>query len=172
MRRYQTFGSRFLSAIIDGLAVSLVGGLIFKSILGSNYMDELLGQILYDGFFYLYSIFLFFFYGQTLGKKITNIKVVSYVDETKLIGLVNAIKRDSVGIVLAAVEIYIRQSAMHDSSLAHWLVNICSFGWVLAELFSMLFNRKRRAIHDFLANSVVIDVKAYPALKVSPVRED
>jgi len=36
-----------------------------------------------------------------------------------------------------------------------------TLGWTLAEIISMLFNKKRRAIHDFLANSVVIDVKVY-----------
>jgi len=42
-------------------------------------------------------------------------------------------------------------------------------GWGLAEIVSMLFNKKRRAIHDYLANSVVIDVKASANLQVQTV---
>ena len=36
-----------------------------------------------------------------------------------------------------------------------WLL-WASFGWTALELVSMLTNRKRRALHDFIAGSVVV----------------
>ena len=158
MYRYQTFGSRFLAAIIDGIIFSIISTLI-NNVFGRHYADTIPGTIIYSALFYFYSIFLHYKYGQTLGKKITNVRVVSNSDETKLIGLANSFKRDSIGILFVVFEVIARKFDIENSSFGDYLFLFSSFGWVLAELISMLFNRKRRAIHDFLANSVVINVK-------------
>jgi uncharacterized RDD family membrane protein YckC len=167
MYRYQTFGSRLLAAIIDGIILTIASDFLIKGILGMHYHDSVASTVINDGIFYFYSIFLHYKYGQTIGKKITNVKVVSNADETKLIGLRNSLMRDSIGIALSLIDIVLRQFDIHNSDFGQSLLFISTFGWVLAELVSMLFNKKRRAIHDFLANSVVIDVKVYADLKTN-----
>jgi len=37
-----------------------------------------------------------------------------------------------------------------------WLAFAAGFGWFIAELVTMLTNSKRRAVHDFIAGSVVV----------------
>src|SRR5580765_2693207 len=148
MHRYQTFGRRFLAAIIDGIIFSIMSILI-NNIFGRHYVDTIAGTIIYNALFYVYSIFLHYKYGQTLGKKITNVKVVSNTDEGKLIGLANAFKRDSIGILFIVFEVLAKHLDLENSGIGNYLFLFSGFGWVLAELISMLFNRKRRAIHDF-----------------------
>ena len=87
--------------------------------------------------------------------------MVSHADETQLIGIVNSFKRDSIGIALSLTGILFKHLNFETSNSGRYLFLFSTFGWTPAEIVSMLFNKKRRAIHDFLANSVVIDVKEY-----------
>jgi uncharacterized RDD family membrane protein YckC len=46
----------------------------------------------------------------------------------------------------------------------NWIDQVQIYGsliWFAAELFTMLTNSKRRAIHDYLASSVVVRLSAY-----------
>jgi len=168
MYRYQTFGSRFLATIIDGVLISILTIFVFNTIIKFSpqpYLSATSVTLIRAGLFYFYSIFLHYKYGQTLGKKITNVKVVSKSDETKLITLADAFKRDSIGIILVLIGIFLKQSYPTTPNVMRSLFLFSSQTWMLAEIITMLFNKKRRAIHDFLANSVVIDVKVYPGLE-------
>ena len=166
MNRYQTFGSRFLAAIIDGIIVSMASQIIYY-IIGQQYSDTIAYTLIESGLFYFYSIYSHYKFGQTLGKKITNVKVVSHEDETQLIGIVNSFKRDSIGIALSLTGILLKHLNFENSNFGRYLFLFSTFGWTLAEIVSMLFNKKRRAIHDFLANSVVIDVKEYSSAETN-----
>jgi len=166
MTRYQTFGSRFLAAIIDGIILSFVYSLFVRFIF--RFDSSQTNQLLDDSLYYIYSIFSHYKYGQTIGKKITNVKVVSNLDESKLIGLANAIKRDNVGIILSILGFLIYNSP-GQFDLSVYMLLFSTVGWGLAEIVSMLFNKKRRAIHDYLANSVVIDLKSSANLQVQTV---
>jgi len=168
MYRYQTFGSRFLAAIIDSVLISLLANFVFNAIIRFTpqiILHSTSATLTRATLFYFYSIFLHYRYGQTLGKKITNIKVVSNSDETKLIGVLNAFKRDSVGIALVLIGVFLKQSYPTNLNVMRWLFLFSSQTWLMAEVVTMLFNKKKRAIHDFLANSVVIDVKVYPGFE-------
>jgi uncharacterized RDD family membrane protein YckC len=46
----------------------------------------------------------------------------------------------------------------------HW-IEIASLVWALSELVVLLTNRKRRALHDFIAGTVVIQVPPNPSFK-------
>jgi len=158
MHRYQTFGSRFLAAIIDGIIVAILGYLIIK-LLPSNHFGSIMSSIINDGLFFFYSIYLHYRYGQTIGKIITNVKVVCNIDETKLIGLSNSFKRDSILMLLSVLSILIRHFDSHHQDFAESTIFVSAFVWLLADMISMLINKKNRALHDFLARSVVIDTK-------------
>jgi uncharacterized RDD family membrane protein YckC len=158
--RYQTFGSRFLAAMIDGFILSITARYI-NTFLWQDYNDTIGKLLISNGLFYFYSIFLHYKFGQTLGKKIAQVIVVSNSDESKLIGLANSFKRDSVGILISILGILVKVYHIDDTSFSHYLILFSTSGWLLAELVTMLFNEKRRAVHDFLGNSVVIDSRVY-----------
>lgn len=164
MYRYHTFGSRFLAAIIDGVLLTIFD-MLFNEILKFNFGETIQGSILTNGLFYFYSIFLHYKYGQTLGKKIVNVKVVSNTDETRLTGIGNSIRRDSIGILLVLISIVVKFTEIRETQIGEFLRIYPVLIWSLTEILTTLLNRKRRAIHDFLGNSVVIDIKVYPKPK-------
>ena len=111
----------------------------------------------------IYSVFLHGKYGQTIGKKILDIKVYD-LDEENLIGFKRAFYRDSIWIILEiATFIYAiitlaldPGSSSNVQSYYEDVVSSISLLWFIAEFITMLFNYKGRAVHDYLAKSVVI----------------
>ncbi|MET0620907.1 MAG: RDD family protein, partial [Thermoanaerobaculia bacterium] len=110
------------------------------------------------------------------GKMATHVKVLD-LSESKLTGR-QAFMREIVPIgltiiqvayelpsVLKGVNLY-RPAEPQMPGLAFWLAAAASFGWFAAELITMLTNSKRRAVHDFIARSVVVRF-AKPGLVVS-----
>jgi hypothetical protein len=66
--RYQTFGSRFLAAMIDGFILSIAARYV-NSFFWQDYDDTIGKLLISDGLFYFYSNFLHYKFGQTLGEK-------------------------------------------------------------------------------------------------------
>jgi len=106
-----------------------------------------------------YSVILHARYGQTLGKYLMRIKLMD-ISELSPITLKQAIMRDIVGIVInCAALIYLMLKLQntdiitdrYDDFMQPWAST-----WLWMELITMLSNRKRRAIHDFIAGTVVI----------------
>ena len=104
-------------------------------------------------------------YGQTLGKMAKRVKVLD-ISENRLT-MSQAIRRDIVLIVLtiigvileipkiaSGVNIYDPKASSFDISF--YIILFAEMVWFLAELITMLFSNKRRAVHDFIAGSVVI----------------
>ena len=163
--KYSTFGKRFLSGIIDGLV-------FIPFIIFDNYFNNIENNIIFIGWRLLY-IFCWMLYvvighgkyGQTLGKKITNIKVLS-IDEQKTIGYKRAFLRESVWFladVVGIIYFLIASNKAHDPDLratvfdVYW--SITALSWLFLELVTMLFNNKRRALHDYIAGSVVVKLE-------------
>lgn len=115
-----------------------------------------------------YSIVLHGLYGQTVGKWMAGVKVMS-VSGAKL-SMRQAILRDSVVLISAvygfAIDVPRVASGMRPfdvESTAGQRIHYYAFSlWVIFELVTMLLNRKRRAVHDFMAGSVVIRLDAVP----------
>jgi uncharacterized RDD family membrane protein YckC len=103
-----------------------------------------------------YSIFCHYKFGQTIGKWANGVKVID-VTEKHTLSLKQAFARDIVPLaallITALIEIV---SSSEYMDLEH--VDIFIFFWAIAELVTMFLNKKRRAIHDFLAGSVVVRV--------------
>jgi uncharacterized RDD family membrane protein YckC len=111
-------------------------------------------------------------YGQTLGKMATGVKVLDK-SGGKLSGR-QAFIRELVPMVLILGEVIVGlPGALKGIDLAHpkaaeptvgfqWLSSAASSGWFLAELLTMLTNDKRRAVHDFIAGSLVVRLKPEP----------
>ncbi len=177
--RYKTFWRRFFAAIIDGILVSIPVSIIGSAIAMSDvnekrsvfehlfsestYVTEttILITLLTAVITVIYSVVMNGNYGGTFGKKWAGLRVVSGSDEQSVIGIPRAIRRDLPFIVMELLGIIFLTMSLdtytpHKAGTAESIVNNLSGIWVLAELITMFSNDRRRAIHDILADSVVI----------------
>ena len=162
--KYKTGLKRFFAAWADGFIMGLLT-IWFESQLFSPSGEN---QILFFSIIVatpiLYSILMHGFLGWTLGKKLLRIKVVRNSDE-KSINMLQATLRDIVPLLLVMFCIYSCASiytAGDTSTFVRYeslfnMINYMYGLWLLLEIITMLFNKKRRAFHDFMANTVVID---------------
>lgn len=161
--KYNTFWLRSFAALIDAL-------LFFPFIFPELFWDmtkvrtiislDIANLVLYTS----YLVLGHGLYGQTIGKKLMGVKLLD-VSEKSSIGLFRAFLRESVWVVFSVISIiiftintkgteFITAGEMAKTSFFFWV----SFGWLFLEMITMLTNSKRRAIHDYIAKSVVVNV--------------
>ncbi len=160
--KYKTGLRRILASVIDAGILTLP-----FVVISANFRT--FGEGVYTGLSILntflpllYSVVMHFRYGQTIGKMVVHVKVVD-VSETKAIQLKQALLRDSVWIVLQVVDFALQQFLVRSDNSVFWLLTTITgnvaFLWTLLETVSMFTNSKRRAVHDFIAGTVVIQSK-------------
>lgn len=177
-QKYRTFWPRFWAGITDALVLSPLA-LIAQYILtlDDSFWDTarwlyVVVFILNYTYAWVYSVCLHGRFGQTVGKMSTCVRVVDFKTEGP-ISFRHALLRDSVPILISVFlllyEFYRLITGLpvsepiarirSDSSLATsgqmWIALIVQVWW-FAEFVTMLTNDKRRAIHDFIAGTVVI----------------
>jgi uncharacterized RDD family membrane protein YckC len=124
--------------------------------------------------FLAYTIYCHGRFGQTIGKRVMNIRVVR--TNGQRIGWWEAWLRSSFDVLFATLGIlasFVALTAVSDAdyygvgflqrtqnlhALQPWWLGwteIASEVWVWSEVVVMLFNRQRRALHDFIAGTVV-----------------
>lgn len=164
-KRYATFWPRFWAAIIDGLiftALLYIECLLF----GVEYSNQNMALQAVNGVQYIgYVVFMHGFYGQTLGKMVMDVKVLDHDTETD-INLKQSVRRESVNIainsswilLLLSISISLQQLGSIHEFLTYLIMGLSSLAtvWALSEFITMLFNEKRRAIHDFIGKTVVV----------------
>jgi len=167
--KYRTFWPRLGASIVDGFVFFLVfiAYLVFWKI-DMPVFIRACGFLLYWFAQVTYSIGFHARFGQTLGKMATKVKVLD-ISERKLT-LRQAVLRDSIPLLLVVIGVVQNFPAVlaGDDPFAHqasvkWDLNttlqlIGGFGWTLAEIITMVTNSKRRAIHDFIARSIVVRI--------------
>jgi len=172
---YAGFWPRTLAMIVDGIIVVVVGMVAiffagFASWLAAIFMEFILYVL-----FSLYSILLTGIYGQTIGKWVAGIKVIP-LDGSKITIkhgflrysvdlLASLLITSSTVIALLAIDPiqfdtsgFWEQQQLIVNNTPTWysVVKNISTVWVLSELVVLMFNKKRRAIHDFIAGTVVV----------------
>jgi uncharacterized RDD family membrane protein YckC len=171
---YAGFGKRFLAGLIDGLIFSPVivaNGLLYRQ----SKPLALLFTVLLPLLGWAYTLFFHARWGQTLGKKAVNIRILKVSGEP--ISWREAFLRSSVDIVLNTVYTlgmlfalsHFPESAFAPLARTQWSKHLAQFspvwlGWVnilrdiwfWSELVTLFFNEKKRALHDFLAGTVVV----------------
>lgn len=166
MDKYKTFGPRFWAGFIDGLVFLPISA--FDTYLSSPARSPLIlisWAIVSYSAYWLYSVSLHARYGQTLGKRVMHVRVMD-VSEDRIPSLGQAFLRDS-GYILINVSslvyfIYIVAAQRYVNgteqinSLPGRIIESASLGWFLLEVVTMFTNSKRRAIHDFIARTVVL----------------
>ncbi len=163
--KYDTGAQRIVAAIIDWLILASFLWLLSEITKDVTRAKE--GLIWQQFFAYiplLYYIFFHHYYGRTIGKAFMGIKVLD-VSEKKRLSILQAIRRDIVYVVLqitVTISTFVMLSddtneiIYESSATVQQLFDWSILTWTIAEFITMLFNNKRRAIHDFIAASVVI----------------
>ncbi len=161
--------------MIDG-AVLITVVILYEWIGAQSLETAVLSSVLNQLFWVPYVVYAHGRYGQTLGKYARGIRVVR-TDGSPL-GWPRAWARSAVDIafgVVILVGAILGASTMSSeeySALQGWsarstyrhahepawvdVVTWASFGWVAVESIVMLCNPRRRAVHDYIAGSVVI----------------
>ena len=161
VKRYSTFWPRFFAVIIDRICLSMLSQLLGSVIKVPP--ESLTGVFGYVSILsiHIYSIFLhgLYGYGQTVGKLLLSLKVVNYPDERN-INFKQAILRDivPVSLIVIALIYYIVPIEPNGTNklVVPYIIYIIYNIWYLLEIITMFCNKKRRALHDFIAKTIVI----------------
>ena len=177
MNKHKTFGRRFWAAILD-MGVFVPMGWIDNAIWTNVKVPTILAVwlIINMAVSWLYGILLHGYYGQTVGKFVCQVKVLDKTE--KPLSMRQAFYRDAFPIVIGIPFLFYEVKNVLGGQIANKGfpsdMNIMlkaflsiSLLWFLLELITMLTNKKRRAIHDYIAGSVVIryEVDDSPAEK-------
>ena len=160
-KQYLTFWPRFWASFVDSLVVwplHIILDFIQKP--DSSVWLLLTVSSLRSLLWIIYSIYLHGTYGQTIGKMVTRVKIVD-AETHSSISFRHAIMRDSVPtLFIIAFTVYqayyfaIGTMSVPSRGLA--LFNSIFLLWYAVELLTMLTNEKRRALHDFIASTLVV----------------
>ena len=160
---YHTFWRRFWAGIVDGLVLSPLGfveGIVNPQSHGPQVI--LAWSIVQAGFVVSYSVLMHAKYGQTLGKMALSVIVLDNAEQ-RIPTLREAALRDigeigpavlSIGFLGAAILGGEATAAPYDM-FQRWLVHAGGW-WFLIEIVTMMTNSRRRALHDYIAGTVVM----------------
>lgn len=175
---YKTFGPRFLAGIVDGLVfmpVALLSKIIWSHSGGIPVFLLVLWSIVETLSFTVYSILMTGRYGQTLGKMAAKVKVFDLSGSA--VSMFQALRRDSVVLLMNVLYLAAQLPAILTAtplkdSVTLYIIAIFVLGpagllWFTAEMITMLTNKRRRAIHDLIADSVVMRIPYY-AIQPTP----
>lgn len=165
--KYSTFWPRVGAVVCDGIFFAFVL-YIECLLLGVEYsMQDKFLQACNAVQVAIYTIIMHGCYGQTLGKMMMDIKVVNDADEAD-IGIWQALRRESVTLVLnilwALIVLFVAVVMVLDGFVPDHInsmvlgFTVIATCWFVAELLTMLLNKKRRSLQDFIGKTVVIRV--------------
>jgi uncharacterized RDD family membrane protein YckC len=167
-KRYSTFWPRFFEGTIDGIVLWPLQALVaLNAYLHGGAKFAVFFMILQQAGYWTYSVYMHTKYGQTIGKMVCKVKILD-ADTELPITFYQAFSRDAVPIVLglALLPSSIKAAlATTVHSVPEWswqdsLFSSLAGFWFLLEVITMLTNDKRRALHDFIAGTVVVRTTA------------
>ncbi|MCI5194584.1 MAG: RDD family protein [Candidatus Electrothrix sp. AU1_5] len=172
-KRYSTSCRRIFAAIIDSYIVSKFSENIL--LYGYEYLNNS-DNFIETLIFLVYSVLFHTIEGRTIGKYICKVQVVDCKTEKK-ITFKQAFLRDIVFVIflLSFESFYICATFGQQEYNQQWLfyifilLNFSLLLWPLIEIITMFFNSKRRALHDFIAGTVVIRTDI--TIEQAPVEE-
>ncbi|WP_430814240.1 RDD family protein [Carboxylicivirga sp. RSCT41] len=159
--RYDTGGARFGALILDGIVLSVAGWFIeLFYFVDSVVLLTLIGiiEVLLP---YAYSIIMHGYCGQTIGKMAANVKIYDKSEEKK-ITYKQALYREIVPLGLIGLFQLISLLGLLENTeyvlYAAFFVMAIALTWSILEIVTMLFDSKRRALHDHIAGTVVLKI--------------
>lgn len=166
MEKYNTFWGRFWAGFIDSLILAPIGFLDLYFLTPNRHIGLVMTWVAISySIFFIYSIYFHWKTGQTIGKMLTNVRVMD-VSEERGLTLKQAFLRDSIyiviqiiGMILILINIWrIGEFSEYGIEPYNTYLNYLSLIWFLLEIVTMLSNEKRRAFHDKIANTVVVKI--------------
>jgi uncharacterized RDD family membrane protein YckC len=172
---YIGFRKRFNAVVLDFIILTPIS-FLFIWLEGINISFAIFGAILSSILFQMYFICFNAIYGGTLGKLKIGIRITK--PNGAPIGWFEAWKRSSVYLVFTIITLIAQIIALThvnqgeyfsapwraryellDKFMPIWVggVVIASQIWVCGELIVLLLNKRKRAIHDFIAGTIVVD---------------
>ena len=172
---YAGFWQRFGAGIVDVIVLIPVAYILYY-LEGISISAAIIAAFISSALYSIYTVYFHYRYSATLGKMTTKIKVTN--PDGSPIDLRQAILRSSVDIGFAVLAVTAQIIAISHANpeeylSAGWmerieyivplypswydLVTIGTNVWVLGEFFVLLLNKRKRAIHDFIAGTVVIN---------------
>lgn len=151
---YQTFWPRFWSPTID-LIILLPFDFLLYSLCpydAENLSPYPIAELASNFIYLVYIIFMNVNYGGSVGKLLCKIKIVDH-QTNRRITYSQAFLRDSIPFFFVFAILFLVPT--NEASLAI-TVSLVFLVWFLAEIITMLSNQKRRALHDFIAGTVVV----------------
>jgi uncharacterized RDD family membrane protein YckC len=164
-RRYQAFWRRLGARMVDGIVLCPLNWLAV-SVQADQWSAPILvlWYVLLHSVTLAYNLYFLSRYGATLGKMLTGVKVMD-VAEARLPSLREAFMRD-IGLVVINVWAlcYLTLLVATDRYVSYpdliqqlgmpfaWTV----FAWGALEVITMVASPKRRALHDYIAGTVVV----------------
>lgn len=171
---YGGFWRRVGAQILDALILAPLGILAYFGAQFSHlfYLYYLVPSILISLF---YSVYLVKRYGGTPGKRILDMRIVM-TDGSPVTGSAALLRYSvmlalstipSVGMAIAALNVsaegydslgFVERMQLFNVNTPSWALfaSYTLWVWIIAGLIVMLCNRRRRATHDFIANTLVI----------------
>ena len=173
-QKYSTFGPRFWTGWVDNCVLWPIGFVV--SILIALELPSKVGAILFSTQYlvcWFYTVIMHAKYGQTFGKMVCKIKVVDFGTEGA-ISIRQACLREGIPIAVSlgivSYQIYaISTGGLSLDAIAkgqmpkdrtYLVLTILPLLWGVAEAVTMLSNEKRRALHDYIAGTVVVRTNA------------
>jgi uncharacterized RDD family membrane protein YckC len=167
--KYSTFWNRFFAHWIDGfvfIPLSVLSIWLMNMFANDTYITYHI-QSFNTIAVYLYTIVFHGAFGATIGKMVCGVKVIDK-EENKELSYKQAFIRDSIPLFLSMVVVVISHPKVNfdllgNSSSSFFIVLFSIVGslsvlWSITEIITMLSNKKRRALHDFIAGSVVVKI--------------
>ncbi|MGJ8638823.1 MAG: RDD family protein [Opitutaceae bacterium] len=157
--KYSTFWPRLWAPSIDQLILWPISTLLPIWLVNFLESDPLQASLIIGSatlFYFLYSIVMHTLYGATIGKKVCKVRIVDAKNERPL-KLRHALLRDVIP-MLFICGFMITGALTIDSSdtpLMFW-VSMVYLVWLLLEVVTMLFNERRRSLHDLIAGTIVV----------------
>ena len=179
--QYAGFWQRFWAGLID-FAVLLLPIIALVWLSSLSHVAAIICAVPSGLLFWFYTFHFHAATGQTIGKRVLGIRVVR-LDGSR-IGPSESFLRSAVDLFFAVISIvgtlwglvalasaeisasgWANQQQLIEQSQPSFIrwADIAGLIWVLSEIFTMLFNQQKRAIHDFIAGTVVINENTYHA---------
>ena len=160
--KYRTFWRRFWAGQVDGavfIPLELLDGWFWRH--SSPLALRVLWYVFFSASGPVYSILMHGLLGQTLGKRVLGVRVVDV--SGRALTMAQAVRREAVNLPFA-IGSFIVGFALVARGESPYAVGQKEYGPAVAlmfglfalELLTTLTNSKRRALHDFIAGSVVV----------------
>lgn len=163
MGKYQTLYPRFWALILDSillLPIAIIDDVVRGSALDANAKSALIIVLAFASTIYV--ILMHGFGGQTVGKML--LKVVVLDVSEKPLRFWQAVLRSAPQLLLIAASFVLVPDLLGDEPPAPESFNTNPFFlltslWGLADIIVFFTNDKRRALHDYIAGSVVVKIE-------------